>query len=225
MVWNLHKGSEKYFQENFLELANQKDIVISQEMYLNTEMFELLNLFSQNHYTSATSFFAGKKEIRTGVMTGGNTYPKNVKFIRTENLEPILNSPKMSLITTYAIKDSLKELTIINIHSINFVKNEAFKIEIERIYDEIKNLTGPIIFTGDFNTWNEFRISYLNKIKTKLGFKEAEFSPDNRMQFNGNPLDHFFHSKDIEILSAKVEGHYEGSDHRPLELIIKFKSL
>ena len=222
LVWNIHKASEEGFYENFIELIADKDIVVSQEMFLDNYSFDFFSSFADYHYTTATSFLIGNEEIKTGLITGAKVLPKIIKHIRTDLREPVLGTPKMSLITRYPLENS-RNLTIVNVHSINFVNNEVFSVELYRIYNLIKNYPPPIIFTGDFNTWNKFRTNLLNKIKEKLNLREASFYPDKRMRFNGFPLDHFFHSQDIKLLSAKSIDIYRGSDHRPLELEIELR--
>lgn len=223
LVWNLHKGSNQTFSKDFTELASDKDLIVGQEMLLNTEMKIVFSSLSQDFFATATSFFLGKTLARTGVATASTVAPKDITFVRTETLEPVVNSPKVTLITSYPIKDSSRKLTIVNIHGINFVDSKSFNKEINRIYEAIKNIPSPIIFTGDFNSWNGEREKLLKEVAIKLKMNEADFFPDNRMKFNGHPLDHFFHTNDIRIVEAKVEGFYQGSDHKPLELIVDYK--
>ncbi len=82
-----------------------------------------------------------------------------------------------------------------------------------------------MVFAGDFNTWNKERMEILNEYMTKLNMAEATFSPDFRMTFNGYPLDHFLHTKDLYIKSAKVENFYLGSDHKPLQVEVEYSPL
>lgn len=221
LVWNLHKGTEDSFKTEYLMLSFNRDIVINQEVYLDSKMMSVFNLFPFNYHVSATSFFSGKKNIRTGVSNISAVKPEEVSFVRTMTLEPVVSSPKVTLISRYPIRFSNKLLTVVNIHGINFVSNKNFRLEIDRIYQAIKNYPAPLVFTGDFNTWNEERLDILQEYSKKLGLSEASFNPDNRMTFNGNPLDHFLHTKDMKVVDAKVDGDYQGSDHKPLEVEIE----
>lgn len=222
LVWNLHKGANESFAKDFNDLAYKKDVIIAQEMQLDPSMERVFASFPMNIYATATSFFLGKELFRTGVTTATQVNPTSETYVRTQILEPVVNSPKVTLITQYPISDTDKKLTVVNIHGINFVDVPSFKKEIGRIYEAIKNIPGPLIFAGDFNSWNQERLVILKDLCTKMKFREANFFPDNRMRFNKFPLDHFYYTEDLRVLEAKVEGFYKGSDHRPLELVIEY---
>ncbi|MDO9182527.1 MAG: endonuclease/exonuclease/phosphatase family protein [Bacteriovorax sp.] len=222
LVWNLHKGSNDDFATDFVSLGLQKDLVISQEMYLNPLMRLVFSSFPYYFYSTATSFCFGKELTRTGVSTSGPVLPTKIEFIRTQTVEPITNSPKVTLITRYPIRFTSKELTVVNIHGINFVGGDSYRKEMNRIYESLKNVPSPIIFAGDFNSWSDERNTILKEMIQKLGLKETGFSPDYRLKFNKHPLDHFYYTSDIKIVSAKVEEFYQGSDHKPLEVIVEY---
>lgn len=224
LVWNLHKGQDDTFGTEFIELAYKKDLVLGQEMLLDSNMRLVFGSFPHYFYASATSFFIGDELYRTGLTTVSPVYPAAINYVRTVTLEPIVNSPKVTLVTRYPIKSSAKFLTVVNIHGINFVDSDSYRSELNRIYEAIKNYPSPLIFAGDFNSWNDERNKALEEICQKLGLKEASFSPDHRMRFNRHPLDHFYFSKDLKIIEAKVEDFYRGSDHKPLELIVEYST-
>ncbi len=225
LVWNLHKGTEEAFKYEYLTLSFNRDIVMNQEVYLDQNMTDVFRFLPDFYFTTATSFFSGKEKIRTGVANISSVKPVYTEFIRTKTLEPVVNSPKVVLINSYPIRFSTKKLTVVNIHGINFVSTKSFRQELHRIYERIKNIPSPLVFAGDFNTWNKERMLILNEYMTKLGMSEATFSPDYRMTFNGYPLDHFLHTKDIVVKSAKVEGFYQGSDHKPLQVEVEYSPL
>lgn len=222
LVWNLHKGTEDTFSSEFYSLSFDRDIVMNQEVYLDTKMTDVFSYLPQFYFTTATSFYSGKEKIRTGVANASGVEPVYTEFIRSETLEPVVNSPKVTLINSYPIRFSTKKLTVVNIHSVNFVSTKSFRNELERIYQRIKDTPSPLVFAGDFNTWNKDRIDILEEYAQKLNLSEARFLPDNRMTFNGHPLDHFLHTKDLKVTKAKVEAHYEGSDHKPLQVEVEY---
>lgn len=225
LVWNLHKGTEETFKTEYLGLALDRDIVMNQEVFLDDNMADAFRYLPHFYFTTATSFFSGKEKVRTGVANISPVKPTYTEFIRTETLEPVVNSPKVALITSYPIRFSIKELTVVNIHSINFVSTKSFKHELNRIYESIKDIDGPMVFAGDFNTWNRDRMAILEEYAQKLNMVEARFFPDNRMSFNGFPLDHFLHTKDLKVTKAKVEEFYKGSDHKPLQVEVEYNPL
>lgn len=222
LVWNLHKGADESFSTDYASLSYQKDIIMAQEMYLTPLMKGVFASFPDQYFVSATSFLLGNPLTRTGVLNSSRVLPSSYDYVRTQTLEPIVNSPKVTLITRYPIRSTNAVLTTVNIHGINFVDAASYQKEINRIYDAIKDTKGPLVFAGDFNSWSDERDSILKVMRQKLNLNEAKFSPDERMTFNGHPLDHFFYTNDIKIISAKVEGFYQGSDHKPLEVIFEY---
>lgn len=222
LVWNLHKGEDKTFKPEYLSLTEGRDIIMNQEIYLDENMLDVFNLLLPFKIETATSFYYGREKIRTGVANISPVEANYTHFIRTETREPILHSPKISLITSYPIRYSTKKLTVVNVHGINFVSDAGYKKEIERIYQEIKDIPSPLVFAGDFNSWNQDRLDILNEYVKKLNLKEASFLPDNRITFNGNFLDHFFYTSDIKISKARVDSIYQGSDHKPLRLEVEY---
>lgn len=222
LVWNLHKGTEDSFKFEYLSLGLGRDIIMNQEVFLDQNMKSVFHLFPHMLFTTATSFFSGKEKTRTGVANISTVEPDSTEFLRTEILEPVVNSPKVLLINSYPIRFSNKKLTVVNIHGINFVSSKSFLYELNRIYEKIKDIPSPLVFAGDFNTWNDERMDILNVYAKKLGLSEARFFPDNRMSFNGHPLDHFLHTADLKVTNARVEGFYKGSDHKPLQVEVEF---
>lgn len=222
LVWNLHKGTEETFKIEYLALGMGRDIIMNQEVFLDSKMMDVFGYFPHMLFTTATSFFSGKEKTRTGVANITSVKPETTEFLRTETLEPVVNSPKVLLINSYPIRFSNKKLTVVNIHGINFVSNKSFRHEMNRIYEKIKDIPSPLVFAGDFNTWNEERMEILVEYSKKLGLSEARFFPDNRMSFNGHPLDHFLHTSDLKVTNARVDNFYMGSDHKPLLVDVEF---
>jgi endonuclease/exonuclease/phosphatase (EEP) superfamily protein YafD len=132
----------------------------------------------------------------------------------------------MTLITQYAIENQKEFLTVINLHAINFVSAKIFSEEMDHIAQVVESLNilnHPLLLAGDFNTWSNERLVILNKLKNKLSLTEAIFMPDYRLTFRGLPLDHVFYSTHLSLISAKADRFYQGSDHRPLELVFDLK--
>lgn len=222
LVWNLHKGVDATFRPEYLALTFGREIIMNQEILLNDFMYDVFNFLPFHYFESGTSFFSGPERYRTGVANISTVAPIFTKFIRTTTLEPIVGTPKLSLITSYPILLSRKNLTVVNIHGINFVSTFAFQKELSRIYHQIKDIPSPMVFAGDFNTWNPERINILKMYIKKLKLKEANFLPDNRTTFNKFPLDHFFHSSDIKVTKARADSLYIGSDHKPLTVEVEY---
>lgn len=216
VVWNLYKGKNATFTKEFLKITEDADLIISQEMFLDYSMNKTLLSKDQYFYQTATSFFSGKNDVRTGLITGSKVAPLSAKYIRTINTEPFAKTPKLTMLTTYDVEGIDRPLMVANIHGINFVTHDVFSIEINRIFKVLKNHKGPMIFAGDFNTWSVERLKTLNRLASSIGLKPTVFFPDNRTTFNGNKLDQFYHTNDIHVTSAKAISEFQGSDHTPL---------
>jgi endonuclease/exonuclease/phosphatase (EEP) superfamily protein YafD len=192
-------------------------------MYLNKMMKDVFLSMKDYGFKTATSFFDPRDPtIRTGVASASTVEPIEYKYVRTVNLEPVINTPKVTMITRYPIAGTNKILTVANIHAINFVSPEIFRQEVERVFTELKKYPKPIVFAGDFNTWLGEKIYFLDQYRQSLNLKEALFVPDNRMNKNDYYLDHFFYSDDLEISTSKCKGTYMGSDHKPMELELSY---
>ncbi len=218
--WNIYKGGKETFRYWFAYLAKDKDILNIQEMYLTPELKTFFTAF-RNKNIMATSFMT-KDKIRTGVMTASHVSANKALYLLSPDLEPITNTPKATLFTYYPIKDRKNHLLVVNIHGINFVKNRSFEDQITQVFSVLQNHHGPIIFMGDFNTWNKERLNFLNALIFENGLNEIKFSPDERTTFNENPLDHVFYTNDLVVENARVIGDINGSDHKPIVFNIKY---
>jgi endonuclease/exonuclease/phosphatase (EEP) superfamily protein YafD len=226
LVWNLHKGQDQDFKKDFTSLSKDKDLIVSQEMLLNTEMRGVFYELPDYLFSTATSFLIGEDLARTGVAIGSQAPVHSSQFIRSRNVEPFSDTPKMALINQYPIQNHTDYLTVVNLHAINFVTAKVFQEEMEQISLTILSLkldNHPLILAGDFNTWNNDRLLILSDLKNKLHLQEAIFHPDHRLTFWGHPLDHVLYSTHLKLVSAKADNFYKGSDHKPLELIFNFK--
>ena len=223
LVWNIYKGEKATFKTWFPVLNQDRDITVIQEMLVSPTLKLMMNLFLKDH-VMATSFI-NEENHRTGVMTSSAVDAKMINFQVSEKTEPIVNTPKVALLTTYPIRKTNKQLLVVNIHAINFVDNKWFDKQINNLFmaidRHINSGSGPVIFAGDFNTWNKNRYYTLDRHCRIRGLRQVSFSPDLRMTFNGNPLDHVIYSPDLQLIESKVMGNVDGSDHKPM--IVSFK--
>ncbi len=218
--WNIYKGGKNNFSYWFTQLAAQPDLSSIQEMLLNPKMKTIISTYSRENHM-ATSFIDTNNE-RTGVLSASKPIAQSVNFLKSRKTEPVVNTPKVILFTTYKIKNSSKELLLANIHAVNFVENKYFEDQILDAFKVIDQHKGPIIFSGDFNTWNKDRYYFLDKLCRDRGLNQVVFSPDQRMKFNGNPLDHVIYSPDLEVVDSNVLGFIDGSDHKPMTVTFKY---
>lgn len=217
LVWNILKGKRDTFQRDFLELQRDKDLILLQEYFQDSSD---IPYYLQKEFETivATSFRFVRDEFHsiTGVATLSRVKSPFYHILRTRNREPVINTPKVTLISKYKLKGMEQELLVANIHAINFVGTRPFKRQIDAVMEIIELHDGPIIFGGDFNTWNKSRIKYLNTMTSTSGMKAIKYSKEDRKKFLGHPLDHVF-IKGLEVKLKKVYGKLKSSDHKAME--------
>lgn len=208
LVWNIFKASKSNLYTDLYKLMKDKSLVLLQEGYDNRDFRSFVPTFSDFIWKMASSF-RDNSGIKTGVITASVQPHEKFTFIRSPDSEPILNTPKMSLASYYKLSDSTS-LLVINIHGINFVLNYAFERQIEKNFELIANHKGPVIFAGDFNTWNKYRIQYLHKMSVFYGLSKVSL---NSPYANG--IDHVY-QRGFDILDATVLHNVSSSDHLPI---------
>jgi endonuclease/exonuclease/phosphatase (EEP) superfamily protein YafD len=216
LIWNLYKGQRESFETSFVKLVKSKDILILQEMFLDKKMTSLFTSLSDFSFIGATSFM--DSGIRTGVLTASQSRVIDSKYIVSNFAEPFTQTPKMSLLSYFAVRGFKSQLLVVNTHAINFVSLSEYENQINELYLKINSYGGPVIFAGDFNTWSAGRIEILQNYTKKLKLKEVSFDKDDRLKFFGRPLDHIYYSSGIQLLKASVRGELDGSDHKPIEV-------
>ena len=220
LVWNIYKGKKTDWSDDLLFLGKDADIILLQEGLesLHTPLQQIDN-FS---FDMAASFQIGHQKNTTGVISGSKYLKQSAIAIKTKRTEPISNTPKTSIITTYLIKGQPNtKLMVINIHALNFVRSSIYKTQFIEIEDYIVTHNGPIIFAGDFNAWNEAKEKVLNKFIKKYNFIEVQFEKDFRTKFNGHALDYVF-IRDLQYSISNVHADILSSDHKPLSVTLLY---
>ena len=208
--WNSYKGSDAIWQEDLERLSSMSDLVVLQEGYLTDDLQTLLNK-KQYSWDIARAF--SYRDIYTGVLTGSRVRPDFLCSFRVP--EPLARLPKSVLITRYPLSGTHESLVIANIHMINFSLGLAdYRAQLEKAAEIISQHRGPLIISGDFNSWNTARKRVLANITRELGAREVVFDTDRRATFLGQHLDHIFYRK-LEVLEALTE-EVTTSDHNPM---------
>lgn len=208
LVWNVHKGSDDEWIGDFRTLAADRDLVLLQEAQLHDEFQHGLVGLPRWDMVQAWQW----RNVPTGVLTGSDVAP--VRLTALEHREPMLRTDKSALITEYRIAGSDRTLLVANVHAINFtVDTRAFQAQLIAIADELDEHDGPVILSGDLNTWREERKAIVREVADALGLAEVAFDGPRR-QFGRFPLDHVYY-RDLEVLSASVPA-VGSSDHNPL---------
>ncbi|EQC48841.1 endonuclease/exonuclease/phosphatase family protein [Bacteriovorax sp. BSW11_IV] len=225
LVWNMYKGQKKSWSKDFQELSDNRDILILQEMYLNQKMRSSFLENSEMEYQTGTNFIYAREKVKTGVATGSKAKAIKVIARPSKILEPITETPKMALMTEYALKNRDDSLLVINIHAINFVLPIDLKTQLDDLATFIKSHRGPVIFAGDFNAWSPAKKRILFNVTRKLELKAINFGEkDYRTKTFGYALDYIF-VRNMSYDNSKVWGHIYGSDHKALTVDLKAHSI
>jgi endonuclease/exonuclease/phosphatase (EEP) superfamily protein YafD len=216
--WNILKGHRSEFQNEFLNLAQDKNLIFTQEAMNDHNVPQIFRKTSLDNWWMAQSFLYVLTSFGTGVATGSDSNPLHVHFQRSSDIEPIIHTPKIALFTEYQTTSNKKLLTI-NIHAVNFVTFHKFMRQINAIKEVIQNFQGAVIFAGDFNTWSKRRLAFLKDTAVKLNMEMTEFPDDHRRHKYDFLLVRGCHIQNAEI-------HYEtvGSDHNPITGTIDCRS-
>ncbi len=222
LVWNIHKADDIQWFTDIKNLIANKDFSLFQEAVYPQTMVDFFSELGRFEWAMATSYRLINKDLSgTGVTTASKIKSLHQDVLSTISTEPVVSTPKISLYTTYAIniagKKSEKELLVANIHAINFVSNFTYFIELLRIEKRLAQHKGPIILAGDFNTWSESRIKYLNKMAERRGLTAVPFTETERRITMGHPLDHVYY-RDLKMISKEDLSYITSSDHIPLSV-------
>ncbi len=219
--WNIHKkvNCSKWLRD-FTSLLEKHtpDIIALQEAKSNDIFREVLG--KKKGYIFAANV-SNSKGINSGVLTASGANPVHYKHSLSQDLEPLLNTPKIVLSTKYRLLPSNKTLQVINVHGINFVNSSKFHNQMSEIEKQIKKHIGPVLLVGDFNTWKKKRLEILTKLIKRQNLKSVDFNPSDSIHikhFMNSPLDHIFYSDDLELHqnSFDVVEQISSSDHKPL---------
>lgn len=216
-VWNIKKAEAKTeWARDFERFAPKSDVVLVQEAMMDDFMPSTVLRQKNFCWDLATSFT--DNDIATGVMSGSPIVPLSIKFLRSPGREPLANTPKMTLITEYALANSRENLLTVNIHGLNFVTDKKNREQIEKVAAVLRTHKGPIIFAGDFNTWNRNRLLKLDEILSSLKMEKQPLSNDQRRL----KLDHIY-TRGLVATQASLHNDIESSDHKPITAEFRLK--
>ncbi|WP_138503416.1 endonuclease/exonuclease/phosphatase family protein [Nostoc sp. PA-18-2419] len=221
--WNIAKQNyNKNWLKDFLSIIDsyQPNLIFLQEFSLKLEANQLDTLLKMN-WNFAPNFVDIHHQTYSGIFTAATISPLTKKVLTTAHHEPIVKTPKISLVTEYLLSDKQTTLLTINSHLINFVDLNKFQIQLNELELVLSTHRGPLIFTGDFNTWSRKRAVILNQLTTQLGLTPVIFAPHEKQKIKrflfSPPLDHiFYRNLTLKKASAKVLDKICSSDHKPL---------
>lgn len=224
--WNIQKKNlDRVWGTEFKHLIEQykPELILLQECQFAQG---LENIFHFEHYgfVFAPNFLDISKKKHSGVLTASSANHQGIAVIKSLALEPLIKIPKIFLSTSYALETQEKQLLVLNIHAINFVGFWKFISQVQQLELAILSHDGPVILSGDFNTWNRKRTNMLDKILSACGLEKVQFHDEYKKKIKSflfnNPLDHIYY-KGLEIETPAQALNTKSSDHNPL--LVKFR--
>lgn len=211
VVWNVAKGKNPQLGADLQQLVWSSNLALVQEAVVPKTLVGQRNWHSAQSFKTPDDFF-------TGVATGSSAEALAARAIASHAREPVLNTPKMTLATTYAIEGRPDPLLVVNTHAINFVGNSAFASQLEQIRHLIlEHRRGPVLLAGDFNTWSPARERALQELATALELRHVKPASDPRHLV----LDHAFVGGDLTVEFVRVITTVGSSDHWPVLMGLK----
>ncbi len=212
LCWNVHKEN---LRPNFsAQVKNWKrshglDIILLQEARFSKALFSIAGF---PYVAAANIRISGQY---AGVVTAANADPHSSGFQMTLAREPLVFTPKNTLVTRYGFNDKTS-LMVVNIHAINFRSLSWYQWEFSRLFELLKGYSGPMVLAGDFNCWRRSRKKILDQFTQRLGLEYA--IPKNGghvKKWFGFHLDRVYFRglilKEIQALYCK-----RLSDHNPI---------
>lgn len=214
LSWNLQKRHCDLLHEELELLHHTADLSALQEAVLEPSFLSIIGM------DKAFSFTPGYCTPRnqTGVLTTSRM--PALFAAHHQHLEPWLRSPKAMHLTHHHLDGHKQQLLMINLHAVNFtVTDMAYRRQLFSLLPAIINHDGPVILTGDFNTWNATRRRCLKELITLCDLTEVPFQADFRKKVLRHPLDHMF-TRGLTVLEANTHK-TRISDHNPLVATLK----
>jgi endonuclease/exonuclease/phosphatase (EEP) superfamily protein YafD len=223
LVWNIHKQGDSGWERDLSGFAAAGDVMLLQETVLQQPLRDILDN-SGLRWVMASSFLLGADDH--GVLTATRIAP--IASCVQRAVEPLIRIPKSAVISWLPIigprtdsrAGSRETLAIANVHSINFeLAPDVYRAQLEALADALAGHRGPIIFAGDFNTWNDARDGVVADIAARLGLTELSLRVDERAVFFGRHLDHVF-TRGLQLIDVGAIP-VTSSDHNPLAATLR----
>jgi endonuclease/exonuclease/phosphatase (EEP) superfamily protein YafD len=209
LSWNIHKGLHRQWIDDLGTVGASRDLVLLQEARLDRALTDAIQ--GLNHWAFAPGYRHGNR--LTGVITVSSSPP--LTHCNLSSQEPWLRTPKTMTITEYGLTGTHQTLAVVNIHAINFSLGlKDFRRQLAQVGQVLQAHAGPMIVSGDFNTWRPARQAVVEALAEELGLAAVVFEEEHRTRFFGQEVDHLY----VRGLSQRTSATYplESSDHNPL---------
>ncbi len=200
---------------DLVRLSEGADLILLQEAVLNSDSFD--NIAADFHWSFSQGY--RKENMRSGVTTASRIRP--LAQCSLAHTEPWLRSPKATNITEFPLADSDKTLLVINLHLINFTFGvEAIRQQLLEALRFVERHDGPVIVSGDFNTWSKSRRKIVAETLDSRGLKSVSYASDYRKRVFGHALDHTY----VRGIAVAKGTSYpvKSSDHNPVSIMLDF---
>ncbi|WP_299934680.1 endonuclease/exonuclease/phosphatase family protein [Sulfuricurvum sp.] len=213
LCWNVHKQNLGYRFDHFLKRVLEDytiDLLALQEVKITSNTSSLLDSF---HFVFAPNIRFINHMY--GVFNGSRIPEYESFSLLSSHRESMIQTRKSAIFSTYTLHNG-EMLLLVNLHAINFRATKVYHKELEMIFDSIRHHHGPIILTGDFNSWNKQRISFLMKLSGSLELQNSEIEHAHLIKsFMGYKLDHIFY-RGLEVVESYAIDVKKLSDHNAL---------
>lgn len=197
IVWNTFKGKRGQYYAALAEQSRDADLVLLQE-FRHDPLLEALHgeMFTGRDADLAVSFYTQPGQIApTGVCTIATVRALRRFFLLSRYFEPVTRTPKMALCSYYPYDapdcPPERALLVVNSHGINFRLRRPFLDQMQQLEEQLRNHNGPIIFVGDFNTWEQGRVRILDAVTQRANLQRVRFPPGVKA-VRGHELDRVY---------------------------------
>lgn len=216
LSWNIKKGALDGWSVDLENLVESKQLILLQEAALSMNLAAVPNT---PIYGSFSPGYTNSNDI-TGVVTFSEVEP--ISRCRLAAIEPWLGTPKSTNVAQFALSGSESTLVVVNTHAVNFsIGLKDYQSQLDEIATILAQHEGPIIFSGDFNTWRGGRHDVLMNLVAGLNLRALQYEPDHRKTVFGRPLDHVF-IRGFEVLKSETYD-IESSDHNPISFSLRMQ--
>lgn len=203
-VWNAQKVTGSPWLPDFDWLTDNFDLVMLQE-------FALASDWQESGYLSFAPGF-GARKAATGVATLSRVEP--LSRCELDAREPMLRTSKATAIARFPMPGG-ESLVVVNLHAVNFALGLVnFGGQLREAVQAVASHDGPLIFSGDFNTWRADRVALMEQLLSDLELQPVRFATDERKKMFGRYLDHVY-VRGLEVVEATTQV-VDASDHNPM---------
>ncbi len=224
VVWNVRKGLDARLRDDLREIAlvEDPDLLLVQEGRADLHPSDRLGgVFGKSWR------FPWSRKAAEGVGSFSRVPPERVELAPSRWREFFVTAPKASLVTSYPLNDGRK-LLVANVHLLAFERWGTMRLQdqLEDLHERIDGHDGPVLLTGDFNTWSAKRLALVEELARNLCLEEVQSFPAGRMTGDKGwkhlnwllgidpslPLDRVY-VRGLTPLRAEVLGAWRSSDH------------